>query len=344
MKKATFFASVLFSVIVLGALPLAAQAQAQTQAQAYPSKPLRLVVPYAAGGPVDSVARLIAEHLRQKLGHAVVVDNRPGAGGNIGADAVAKSPADGYTLLMGAVATHAINPALAGRGGAKVPYDALKDFVPIALAANIPNVLILNPAFAAQYKINTVADFLTVLKANPAKFDMASGGTGSAGHLAGELLKRQAGLYAVHIPYNGAAPAVASLLSGQTQFMFDNIASASAQIAAGRVRALAVTTAQPAPSQPDLPTLAQAGAKAGLTGFDVGTWFGIFAPAGTPPAVANLLNQSVLDALQTPANAARLKALGAAPNALSSAQFAQFVQAEHAKYAALVQSANVRVD
>ncbi len=328
------FTALLLSALCALALPLA------THAQPYPNKPLRLVVPYAAGGPVDAVARMIAEGLRATLSQPVVVDNKPGAGGNIGADIIAKSPADGYSLVMGAVATHAINPALVGRGGAKVPYDALKDFAPVALAANIPNVLVLNTAFASQYKITTVADFLRVLKANPGKFDMASGGTGSAGHLAGELLKRQAGVYAVHIPYNGAAPAVASLLGGQTQFMFDNVASASAQITAGRVLALAVTTAQTAPSLPTLPTLAQSG----LTGFDVGTWFGIFAPAGTPPAVTAQLNRAIIDTLQVPANAARLKLLGAASNRASPAEFAQFVKSEHTKYAALVQAANVRVD
>jgi tripartite-type tricarboxylate transporter receptor subunit TctC len=313
-------------------------------AQAYPSKPIRLIVPYAAGGPVDGVARLIAEGAKTTLGQTMVVDNKPGAGGNLGVDMLAKSPADGYTLVMGAVATHAINPALAQRGGAKVNYDALTDFAPIALAASIPNVLIVNKAFAAQHAIATFADFIRALKAQPGKFDMASGGTGSAGHLAGELLKSQASVYAVHIPYNGAAPAVASVLAGQTHFMFDNLASASTQIKAGTLLALAVTTPQRAASLPALTSVAEAGAALGLRGFDVSTWFGVFAPAGTPPAVVNALNQSIRSTLSTASNTDRLKTLGSDVAALDAVGFARFVASEHFKYAAIVKAANIRVD
>lgn len=316
-------------------------AHAQTT---YPSKPIRLVVPYAAGGPVDAVARIIAEGLKTSLNQVVVVDNKPGAGGNLGVDIVAKSPADGYTLVMGAVATHAINPALADRGGVKVPYDALKDFAPTALAASIPNVLILNKAFAQQHGIKDLTSFLTLLKANPARFDMASGGTGSAGHLAGELLKSKAGLYAVHIPYNGAAPAMASLLAGQTQFMFDNLASASVQINADKVLALAVTTPMQSASLLQLPSLSTAGAAQGLKGFDVSTWFGVFAPAGTPTAVVNRLNLAIVSTLNTANNSERLQKLGAATNTLSAQAFTQFVETEHKKYAAIVKQANVRID
>ncbi len=326
-------------VLIVAAL-LCSAAQAQT----YPSKPIRLIVPYAAGGPVDAVARLIAEGAKSTLGQAMVVDNKPGAGGNLGVDLLAKSPADGYTLVMGAVATHAINPTLSQRGGAKVNYDPLKDFAPVALAASIPNVLIVNKAFAAQNKIENFADFLRVLKAKPGKFDMASGGTGSAGHLAGELLKAQAGVYAVHIPYNGAAPAVASVLAGQTQFMFDNLASAIAQIKAGTVLALAVTTPQRAASLPNLPSVAQATANLGLRGFDVSTWFGVFAPAGTPAVVVQALNQSIRNTLGKEANAERLKTLGSPVSQLEPAAFAALVASEHAKYAAIVQSANIKVD
>jgi tripartite-type tricarboxylate transporter receptor subunit TctC len=216
------FSSVFRPLLLIAAIVGSATNHAQT----YPNKPIRLIVPYAAGGPVDAVARLIADGTKNNLNQAMVVDNKPGAGGNLGVDLLAKSAADGYTLVMGAVATHAINPALAQRGGAKVNYNALKDFAPVALAASIANVLIVNKNFAAQQGIANFSDFMRVLKAKPGKFDMASGGTGSAGHLAGELLKSQAGVYAVHIPYGGAAPAVASVLAGQTQFMFDNLASA----------------------------------------------------------------------------------------------------------------------
>ncbi len=312
-------------------------------AQTYPNKPIRLIVPYAAGGPVDAVARMIAEGAKATMGQPMVVDNKPGAGGNLGVDLLAKSPADGYTLVMGAVATHAINPALAQRGGAKVNYDPLKDFAPVALAASIPNVLIVNKVFADQHGITTFTDFIRVLKTKPGQFDMASGGTGSAGHLAGELLKSQASVYAVHIPYSGAAPAVASVLAGQTQFMFDNLASANAQIKAGSVLALAVTTPQRAASLPNLPSVAEI-AETGLRGFDVSTWFGIFAPAGTPPAAVAALNQSIRNTLASSVNSERLKTLGSAVAKLDAAGFAVFVAGEHAKYAAIVKRANIRVD
>jgi tripartite-type tricarboxylate transporter receptor subunit TctC len=278
------------------------------------------------------------------LNQAVVVDNKPGAGGNLGVDSVAKSPADGYTLVMGAVATHAINPALADRGGIKVPYDALKDFSPIALAASIPNVLIVNKAFAQTHQITDFKSFVQALKAKPGKFDMASGCTGSAGHLAGELLKSQSAVYVVHIPYNGAAPAMTSLLSGQTQFMFDNLASANTQITADKVLALAVTTPNPSPSLPQLPSVATAGADMGLKGFDVSTWFGVFAPAGTPAPTVNRLNQAIQQVLAGANNADRLKRLGSSAPALDAAAFTTFVAKEHAKYAAIVKASNIRVD
>jgi tripartite-type tricarboxylate transporter receptor subunit TctC len=335
-------------IALRGALMVAAALCSIAHAQTYPSKPIRLIVPYAAGGPVDAVARLIAEGAKTTLGQTMVVDNKPGAGGNLGVDLLAKSPADGYTLVMGAVATHAINPALAQRGGAKVNYDPLKDFAPVGLVASIPNVLIVNKAFAAQHGIANFADFIRVLKVKPGQFDMASGGTGSAGHLAGELLKSQAGVYAVHIPYSGAAPAVASVLAGQTQFMFDNLASASAQIKAGSVLALAVTTPQRAASLPALPSIAESGKGSdslkGLRGFDVSTWFGIFAPAGTPPAIVAALNHSVRSTLASPTNAERLKTLGSDVAKLDAAGFAAYVTAEHTKYAAIVKAANIRVD
>jgi tripartite-type tricarboxylate transporter receptor subunit TctC len=325
-------------------LLLAMLHSAAVYAQTYPSKPIRLIVPYAAGGPVDSVARLIADGAKTTLNQTMVVDNKPGAGGNLGVDLLAKSPADGYTLVMGAVATHAINPALAQRGGAKVNYDPLKDFAPIALAASIPNVLIVNKAFAAQHNISQFADFIRVLKAKPGRFDMASGGTGSAGHLAGELLKSQAGVYAVHIPYSGAAPALASLLSGQTQFMFDNLASANAQIKAGTVLALAVTTAKRSTSLPALPSVAEAGASMGLRNFDVSTWFGVFAPAATPAGVVAALNQSVRTTLGSASNTERLKTMGSEVAKLEPTAFAAYVASEHAKYAAAVKLANIQLD
>lgn len=317
-----------------------------TAQPSYPDKPIRLIVPYAAGGPVDAVARIIADGLRTTLKQPVLVDNKPGAGGNIGVDLAAKAPADGYTLVMGAVATHAINPALAGRGGPVVSYDPLKDFAPVALAASIPNVLVVNKAFAADNNITSFTDFVRVLKAKPARFDMASGGTGSAGHLAGELLKSQLGIYAVHIPYSGAAPAVASVLAGQTQFMFDNLASASVQIKAQKVLALAVTTAKPAAMLPNVPTIASSKLSANIASFDIGTWFGIFAPSNTPSAVVIQLNQVVRATLSSPANAERLKTLGSSdePMLWSAEQFKAFVIQQHSKYDSLVKTSKVQIE
>ena len=240
---------------------------------AYPNKPIRLVVPYPPGGPLDTAARALAERVKESLG-VIVVENRPGAGGNLGVDQVAKSPPDGYSLVIGAVATHAVNPWLFS----KLPYDPIKDFSPITLIAHVPNVLVMTPERADQLGIRSARELIDYARKNPAQLNYASGGNGSAGHMAGELMKSQANISAVHIPYAGAAPAQLGLLAGQTDFMFDNLASATAQIKAGKLRALAVTTAQRASALPEVPTMAESG----LPGFDVSTWFGVFAPAGTP--------------------------------------------------------------
>ena len=221
---------------------------------AYPNKPIRLVVPYPPGGPLDTAARALAERVKESLG-VIVVENRPGAGGNLGVDQVAKSPPDGYSLVIGAVATHAVNPWLFS----KLPYDPIKDFSPITLIAHVPNVLVMTPERADQLGIRSARELIDYARKNPAQLNYASGGNGSAGHMAGELMKSQAKISAVHIPYAGAAPAQLGLLAGQTDFMFDNLASATAQIKAGKLRALAVTTAQRASALPEVPTMAEAG-------------------------------------------------------------------------------------
>ena len=218
-------------------------------AQAYPSKMIRFVVPYPAGGPLDAIARMLAEKMRDGMGQQVIVDNKPGAGGNLGADIVAKSAPDGYTIVMGAVATHAINPTLF----AKMPYDPVRDFAPVSLVASVPNVLVVNPDIASRHGIASVPDLVKYARAHPGQLNFASGGNGSAGHLAGELLKSMARVSMVHIPYAGAAPAQLGLLAGQTDLMFDNLASASQNIRAGKLKALAVTTARRAEAVPDLP-------------------------------------------------------------------------------------------
>jgi tripartite-type tricarboxylate transporter receptor subunit TctC len=309
-------------------------------AQTWPSKPIKLVVPYPPGGPLDTVARALAEKIKDPLAQPVIVENKPGAGGNIGADQVAKSAADGYTLAMGAVATHAINPHLY----AKMPYDALKDFAPVTLVANVPNVLVITSDFAAKHGVNTLEDFVSLLKRNPGKFNFASGGNGSAGHLAGELLKARAGVFAVHIPYPGAAPAQLGLLAGQTDFMFDNLASASGNIKSGKLKALAVTTAARAASFADVPAVSEAGASQGLKGFDISTWFGIFAPAKTPADVIARLNREITAALRTADMKERLARLGAEGAPMPPDQFAAFVAAEHQKYAELVKRSGARID
>ena len=237
-------------------------------------RPLRFIVPYPPGGPLDIVARALADKAKDSLG-VVVVENRAGAGGNIGADAAAKAPPDGTTIVMGAVATHAINPWLY----AKLPYDPIRDFTPITGVARVPNVLVMSPEVAARLGIASVADLVAYAKKNPGKLNYGSGGTGSAGHLAGEMFKTQAGVYMVHIPYAGGNPAQLALLAGQVDLTFDNLAAASANIKAGKLKALAVTTATRSSAMPDVPTIAEAGARLGLARFDIDTWFGIFGPA-----------------------------------------------------------------
>ncbi len=240
-------------------------------AQAYPTRPIRLVVPFPPGGSLDVVARAIGQKLGAAWGQPVVIDNRPGAGGNIGADLVAKSAADGYTILEGALSTHAVNVSLYR----KLPYDPIKDFAPITLVAITPNVLVLNRAFP----VNSVPELIAYAKAHPGALSFGSGSNGSAGHLAGELFKAEAGIDMVHVPYKGAAPALQALLAGDTQLMFDNLANSMPQLKAGKLKALAVTTARRSALAPELPTLAESG----LPGFDIYTWWGFLAPAGTPP-------------------------------------------------------------
>jgi len=325
-------------IAIAAAVGIAASPLALAQGAAYPGKPIRLIVPYPPGGPLDAAARTLAERVKDSLG-TVIVENRAGAGGNLGVDYVAKQPADGYTLVIGAVATHAINPWLF----AKLPYDPLKDFAPITLIAQVPNVLVMTPETAARLGIDSVSSLIAYMRRNPGKLSYASGGNGSGGHMAGELLKSMAGVSMVHIPYAGAAPAQLSVLAGQTDLMFDNLASAAANIRAGKLRAFAVTTAARSPSFPELPTMAEAGGRQ-LAGFDVTTWFGVMAPAGTPAPVVARLNEEFRKALLTPEMRERLKAMGAEPSPTTPEQFAAFIRAELAKYEKVVKFSGARVD
>ena len=318
------------AALALGATPLPALAQA---------KPLRLIVPYPPGGPLDIVARLLADRVKDSLG-VVVVDNKPGAGGNLGADLAAKAAPDGHTIVMGAVATHAINPWLF----AKLPYDPIRDFTPITRVAQVPNVLVMNADTAQKLGINSLQDLVAYAKKNPGRLNYGSGGNGSAGHLAGEMFKAQAGLFMVHIPYAGGNPAQLGLLSGQVDLNFDNLASASANIKAGKLLALAVTTASRSAAMPELPTIAEAGRAVGLAQFDVGTWFGLFGPAGLPAEVLAKLNSAFVAALAAPEVKARMAQLMAEPAPSTPEQFAAFVKAELAKYGPVVKASGAKVD
>ena len=299
-----------------------------------PARVMRLIVPYAAGGPIDVTARMMAESVKSSLG-TVIVENRPGAGGNIGADATAKAAPDGLTIGIAAVATHAINPWLYSR----MPYEAASDFAAITQMARVPNVLVMNADTARRLNIATLADLVRYAKANPARLNYASGGNGSAGHLAGELFKAQAGIFALHIPYNGGSPAQLALLSGQVDFNFDNLATASANIKAGKLKALAVTTARRSPFLPDVPAVAET-----LKGFEIDTWWGLVAPAATPRDVVARLNQAFIAALNAPENQGRFATLMAEPVASSPEQFAAFMKSERAKYEKVVRASGARVD
>ncbi len=305
--------------------------------RAQTTRPIRLVVPYPPGGPLDTVARALAERVKDTLG-LVIVENKPGAGGNLGADLVAKAAPDSNMLVMGAVATHAINPWLYAR----MPYDSLRDFTPITGVAQVPNVLVMNPETAARLGIHSVGDLVRYAKAHPGQLNYGSGGNGSAGHLAGEMFKAQAGVFMVHIPYAGGNPAQLALLSGQVDLNFDNMASASANIKAGKLKALAVTTARRARAMPELPAIAETGAA--LAGFDVNTWFGLFGPARLPAEQLQQLNKAFVSALNTPELQARLASLLAEPMPSSPEQFGEFVKRERAKYERVVKASGAKVD
>jgi len=324
------------ATLTLAALALPGWAQAQS---AWPNKPIRIVVPFTAGGTTDILARALAPELQRALGQPVIVDNKPGAGGNSGAAEVAKSPADGYTLLMGTVGTHAINAALYP----KMPFDHVKDFAPVTLVAGVPNVLVLNPALAQKYNINNVADFIKAAKANPGKFNMASSGNGTSIHLAGELFKSMSGTFMVHFPYRGSGPALIDLMGGSMDLMFDNLPSAMPHIKSGKLKALAVTSAKRSEALPDVPTVAEAGGPA-LKGFEATSWFGLLAPAGTPPEIVNRLQQETAKALGQPGLKERLQSQGAVPSGNTPADFAKLIAAETAKWAKVVKVSNAKVD
>ena len=297
-------------------------------------KPIRLIVPYAAGGPIDVTARVLAERVKDSLG-TVIIENRPGAGGNIGADAVAKAAPDGLTIGIAATATHAINPWLYKA----MPYNAATDFAPITQMLRVPNVLVMNAETAQRLKITSLADLVTYAKANPDKLNYGSGGNGSAGHLAGEMLKKEAGISAAHIPFNGGNPAQLALLGGQVDFNFDNLATAAPNIRSGKLKAIAVTTLARTPTLPEVPPMADT-----LKGFAIDTWWGLVAPAATPKDVVARLNQAFVAALNAPETKTRFAALLAEPVPTSPETFGAFMAAERAKYEPVVKASGATVD
>jgi tripartite-type tricarboxylate transporter receptor subunit TctC len=324
-------------VLMALATATALAAIAPAHAQSWPNKPVRIVVPFPPGGTTDIVARSLGAELQKMWGQSVVIDNRPGAGGNIGADAVAKSAPDGYTVLMGTVGTHAINHSLFAQNGQKMPFDPVKDFAPITLCAAVPNVMVINP----KLPVSSVTEFIRYAQANPGKVNMASSGNGTSIHLTGELFKTVTGIYMVHLPYRGSAPALTDLIAGNVNVMFDNLPSALPHIKSGRLKALAVTSRNPSAALPGVPTIEQA---ASLKDFDASSWFGLFAPAGTPRAIVDKIQGDVAKALSVPEVRERFVSQGAEPGGNTPDQFSAFIKGEIEKWARVVKVSNARVD
>ena len=329
MKPRATWPALVAAAMALFAGVAAPDASAQA---AWPSKPIRIVVPFPPGGTTDILARAAAQKMTEAWKEQAVIDNRPGAGGNIGAELVAKAPADGYTMLMGTVGTHAINASLY----AKMPYDHVKDFAPVILVAAVPNVMVVHPSVPAA----TVAEFIAWAKANPGKVNFASSGSGTSIHLAGELFKTQTGLAMTHVPYKGSAPAIADLIGGQVQVMFDNLPSALPQIRGGKLRALAVTSRERANALPDVPTVAESG----LPGFEASSWFGLLAPTGTPREVVVRVNAEIARWLASSDAKDKLASQGAIAAGGTPEDFVSHIAAETAKWQKVVRESGAKVD
>jgi tripartite-type tricarboxylate transporter receptor subunit TctC len=311
---------------------LCALAAGGVSAQSWPTKPIKYIVPFAPGGTTDILARTISEKLSIALGQPVVVENKPGAGGGVGADFTAKAAPDGYTIMGGTISTHAINASLYSN----LPYDPVKDFVAITLIARVPNMLVINPEIPAK----TVAELIALLKANPNKYTFASSGNGTSQHLSGELFKSMAGVQMQHIPYKGSPPALQDVVGGQVTMTFDNITTALPLAKSGKLRAIAVTTAKRSAVAPDIPTLAESG----LVGFEVGSWQGVFAPAGTPSDIVKRLNAEIVKIINMPDVREKLLALGAEPVGDTPEQFGAYVKTEVVKWSDVVKKSGAKVD
>jgi tripartite-type tricarboxylate transporter receptor subunit TctC len=315
----------IFGTVLLGLMPFVAPAQD------YPRKPIRMIIPYPPGGPTDILGRIVAQNLTEKLGQQVVVENKPGASGMIGADLVAKAPPDGYTLLANA-SIHVINPSLY-----KNPtYDAIKDFTPVSLIADVPLVLVVAPALP----VKSVKDLIALGKSSSGKLNFASSGNAAAPHLAGEAFKIATGVDMQHVPYKGSGPALTDLMGGQVQLMFDSLPSSISHVKSGKLRAIAVTTAKRASALPNVPTVAESG----VPGFDISTWYGIWAPAGTPKEIVNRLSGEIAKIVKIPDVRERLAGLGAEPVGNSPDEFAAYCRSELAKWAKIVKASGATVD
>ena len=324
----------LFAAAVLS-LSTGAMAQplpAGTGQGAWPNKPIRIVVPFPAGGPTDIAARVVGQAIGESLRTTVVVENRAGAHGFIGVTEAARSPADGYTLMMASIGTMAINPRL----HEKIPYDANRDFAPVSLVVTVPIVVVVNPQ---ALPVQTIAEFVAYLKANPGKVNFASAGSGGSSHLVPEYFKYRTGTFMTHIPYKGSGPAIADVVAGQVQVMFDTLLTSTPFVKSGKLRMLAVTTSQRLADYPDVPTMAQA---LGMKDFEASSWYALYAPAGTPPNVVNRLSAEVDAALKRPAVARRLTDLGAVPVGGPPEKLAAFQRAEQAKWGKVIQAAKVK--
>jgi tripartite-type tricarboxylate transporter receptor subunit TctC len=324
----------LFCTRIAAGLGLLAAALAPAQAQPtdWPNKPVRWVVPFPPGGAMDAIARILGEKAGKTLGQTFVIENRPGAGGNIGATSVAKSPADGYTIMITSIGMATNLPLYV-----KLAYDPVKDFAPVSLLAVVPNVLVVN---AAQSKARSVQDVIAAARQSPGKLTYASAGNGTSIHLVGEVFTSMTHTDLLHVPYKGSGPAVADLLGGQVDSMFDSVTSAKPHVVSGKLRALAVTTAKRSRALPDVPTLAEAG----VPGYDVSPWFAVFAPAGTPRPVIDKLNAALLDAIKQPDVVTRLDAIGIEPVGSTPEALAAHLAGESARWTKLIATRGIKID